>query len=374
MQGPATDDISGDARRYARLRYRLVVIDLAWSLAFLLVMQASRASGLLARWWAAHVSSRPAILLGYLVVFGAASYLWSLPGHVYGSFVLEHRFGLSRMSPGQWLVREAKRVALGAVFGAALIEGWYALLQASPRWWPVYATIGWVGVSIGLARIFPTWLLPMFYKSAPLEDQALVHRLLALCDRAKLAALGVFRIGLGTETRKANAALAGLGKSRRVLLSDTLLEQFSPDEIETVLAHELGHQRYHHIRRSLALASVGALLGFFCLQWSAGMWLPLIGVESLADVAAFPSLMIGLSLLGLLSLPLQSGISRRFEWQADHFAVELTRQPGAFASALRKLGQLNLADPNPPKWVEWIFYDHPPIAKRIQAAEQAMTA
>ena len=364
-------ETSETARTYARIRYWLALLDLAWSLAFLVTAQLSGISVALARWCSARLSGEPRILLGYLAVFGPAYYLWSLPGHFYRSYLLEHRFGLSRMSLRQWLLREAKQVSLSAVLSLGLIEGWYALLRMSPRWWPIYATIGWVMVSIILARIFPTWLLPIFYKSAPLEDQALVQRLLALCDRAKLSALGVFRIGLGKETRKANAALAGLGKSRRVLLSDTLLEQFSPEEIETVLAHEIGHQRYRHITRGLLLGTAGSFVAFASLYVSARFWLPAIGVERLADVAAFPSMMLGLSLLGLLSLPLQSGISRHFEWQADHFAVELTRQPRAFASALRKLGQLNLADPDPPPWAEWIFYDHPPIAKRIRAAEQA---
>jgi STE24 endopeptidase len=156
-----------------------------------------------------------------------------------------------------------------------------------------------------------------------------------------------------------------------VLLSDTLLERFSPEEIEAVLGHELGHQRYRHITIFLALSGAGSALAFSLVQWSARWWVGPLGLEGLADPAGFPTLMLALSLVGLVGLPLQNGLSRAFEWQSDRFAVALTHTPQAFASALKKLGELNLADPSPPRWVVWLFYDHPPIAERIHRAEQS---
>ena len=225
-----------------------------------------------------------------------------------------------------------------------------------------------VVVSVVLARVFPTLLLPMFYKTVPLDREDLAERLLALCRRAGLPALGVFRFNLGAETRKANAALAGLGATRRVLVSDTLLEEFTPDEVEGVLGHELGHHRFHHIRTMLVLSAVGAWIGFELIARIGARQVEALGLRGLDDVAAFPILMLWLSVLGLLSLPLQNGLSRVLEWQADRYAVDLTGRAHVFADALRRLGTLNLADPKPPRWVVWLFYDHPPINERIAAA------
>ena len=366
-----TDADPSTARAYARIRYRLLLIDLALGLAFLAAFQWSGASLALARWWSQRVAPEPLRIVGYLAVFGLAYYLVMLPLHLYGSFFLERRFALSRMSLQAWWIREAKRSALSAVLGLALIEGLYALLRHAPSSWPLWATVGWIGFSVVMARVFPTLVLPIFYKTTPLHDEALVRRLLDLCRRAGLGALGVFRFDLGAETRKANAALAGLGRTRRVLLSDTLLAEFPPEEIEGVLAHELAHHRYRHITKLLAISAAGSWVAFLLTDAAARRWVGALGLSGLSDIAGFPVLMLWLSGLGLLGLPLQNSLSRHFERQADRFAVNLTQQqPGAFASALRRLAQLNLADPNPPRWVAWLFYDHPPITDRIHAAEE----
>ncbi len=362
--------MSTDARRYAQIRYRLLLVDGLLTAVVLALLQFSGYSRAIAGWWSARHWPAEIVVAGYLLVFGLVSYFTLLPIHVYGSFYLEHRFGLSRLSVRGWLVREAKHIAVSGLLSVILIEGLYELLRHAPRHWPVWATIGWVLVSIVLARIFPTVLLPLFYKTAPLQDQALVRRLLNLCERTGLSALGVFRFELGADTRKANAALAGLGKTRRVLVSDTLVAEFTPEEIEGVLAHELGHQRYRHITKLLILSAIGSWIAFRLTDAAASRWVAPLGLQGLADMAGFPMLMLWFWLLGLLGLPLQNGVSRRFEWQADRFATTMIPSARAFADALRRLAQLNLADPNPPAWVVWLFYDHPPITARIQAAEK----
>jgi len=359
------------ARRYAAIRRRLMLLEMAASLAFLLAYQLSGLSVEIARRVEATLPSPWLQAAAYLAVFGAVSYVAFAPLHFYSGFVLEHRFGLSRMRLRDWVIRELKQIVLSGLLGLLLMEGLYALLRQAPGSWVWMATIGWVGVTVILARVFPTLLLPIFYKTVPVQDESLVQRLLALCRRAELSVLGVFRVDLGVETRKANAALAGLGRTRRVMVSDTLLERFTPDEIETVLAHELGHQHSRHITKLLALSAVGSWLAFWLIDRASAWWIPALQLRGLSDLAGFPMLMLSLSVIGLLGLPIQNGISRHFEWQADRFAVALTKSPKPFASALRKLGELNLADPSPPAWVEWLFYDHPPIGKRIIAAESA---
>lgn len=360
-----------DALRYSRIRYRLLLVHWLTGVAWLAFVQGSGASVALARWWAKRLPSESLVILGYLAVVGMASYLVTLPVHYYGGFVLERRFGLSRLTGPGWLRREVKHLGLRAVISLALVEGLYALLRGIPNRWPMWATIGWVLFSVVLARVFPTLLLPLLYRTTPLHDSVLARRLLNLCRRAGLSVLGVFRVELGTETRKANAALAGLGTTRRVLVSDTLLCEFSPEEIEGVLAHELAHERYHHIHKLLFISAVGSWIAFWLTAHVSGWWIGALRLASLSDIAGFPMLLLWFSLLGMIGLPLQQGISRGFEWQADRFAVELTKQPRAFANALRRLAQLNLADPNPPRWIVWFLYDHPPITERIRAAEQA---
>ena len=363
-----------DARAYARIRYRLLLIGLEIGAVFLAGFQWSGASSALGRWWADVTPAAPLQLAGYLAVFGSAYYVVTLPLHVYGSFILEHRFGLSRLTRRGWLIRELKQVAVSALISVLALEGLYAMLRHLPSSWPLWAAVGWVAFSVLLARIFPTVLLPIFYKTNPLQHHELVTRLLDLCERAGLPALGVFRFNLGAETRKANAALAGLGRTRRVLLADTLLEAFPPDEIEGVLAHELGHHRYHHISLFLVLTAVGSWIAFRLTDAAGRWWVGPLGLSGLADVAGLPALLLWFSLLGLLSLPLQNGLSRFFERQADRYAVAMARSPQAFAAALRRLAALNLADPNPPRWVVWLFYDHPPIEERIRDAERGSDA
>lgn len=362
-------DAATSASTYARLRYRLLLIHLGASAGFLSALQLTGWSHAIARWWSARVANDPLIILGYLTVVGPFYYLAMFPLHVYGSFVVEHRFGLSRMTLAQWGMRELKQIGLSVLLGTALVEGFYALLRVTPEHWPLWATAGWVGVSIVLTRVFPTVVLPLFYKTTPLQNAALTQRLLALAQRVGLPALGVFRFDLGAETRKANAALAGLGKTRRILLSDTLLSGFPPDEIEGVLAHELAHHRYHHLVLMLALSAIGSWLALSLTKIVGARAVVPAGLQGLSDIAGYPLLMLWLSLLTFVSSPLQQGLSRRFEWQADRFAVAHAQPPHAFAGALRRLAQLNLADPNPPRWIVWLFYDHPPIADRIRAAE-----
>lgn len=363
-------DIQQDARAYARIQYRLLGVDLLVGLAFLAAVQLTGLSRHLAGWWAQRLANEWLAILGYLAGFGLLHYLVTLPLHVYSSFILEHRFGLSRLTIGAWLLRELKQLAVGSVIGAVLVEGFYAILRFAPTSWPLWATVGWVGFSIVLARIFPTLLLPIFYKTVPLEDAQLAARLRGLCERVGLPVLGIFRFHLGAETRKANAALAGIGRTRRVLVSDTLLDEFTPEEIEGVLAHELAHHRYRHMLKLLVLSALGSWIALTLTALIAQHWVRFLGLRGLSDIAGFPALMFWLSLLGLVGLPLQNGLSRYFEWQADRFAVTLTH-PRDFASALRRLGELNLADPNPPRWIVWLFHDHPPITDRVEAAAAA---
>ncbi len=357
------------AQAYARIRHRITLANLFLGWFFLAVFQFSGFSHVVASMFTQATSLYPAAVAGYLEVFGLISYLFHFPVSIYSSFFLEHRFGLSRMSFGAWVVRELKQLMVGGLLGLLVVSGFYAIVHWAPHSWPFWATLGWVVLSVGLAQIFPTILLPIFFKTTPLEDKALVKRLTDLCSKVGVSALGVYRFQLGAETRKANAALAGLGNTRRVLLADTLIDEFTHDEIEGVLAHELAHHQYGHIKKSLLLASGATLIGMLITQQMVPLWSTSLRLQGVHDIAGFPMLALWLSVLQFVFMPIRNGLSRRFEWQADHFASKTSAFPQAFSSALRRLADINLADPNPPKWVEWLFLDHPPIQQRIRTAD-----
>ena len=367
-------DVSSDARAraYARIKYRLILVDLVWSLAVLwLAAPWSPAFTRLAAVAAMSPWLRVAV---YGVVFAVAYSVVNLPLTYYSGYHLEHRFGLSTQTLWRWVGRQLKMGAVGLAIFLVLLEGFYAILRADPHTWWLWATVGWVGFTIVLTRVTPTLLAPLFYTCQPLADRALAERLVALVRRAGLSAMDAFAIDFSRETKKANAALVGMGATRRILVTDTMLGAYTHEEIEAVLAHELGHHRHHHIAQLLAVSAVTSLAGFLAMHW----WLPPLlrsrGIDGLADVAGFPVLAFWLTLLGILLMPLQNAFSRRLERQADRFSLALTRQPQPFISMMRKLGEQNLADPNPPPWIEWWCYDHPAIPRRIAFAQRWSSA
>jgi STE24 endopeptidase len=289
----------------------------------------------------------------------------SLPTDFWSSFRVEHEYQLSNQTLGAWIWRRVKGWLVGGPLGFLLISGLYAVLWATGEFWWLWATAGWLAVTLVLGRLLPILILPLFYKVTPLEDAPLLDRLRALTEGTSLSVEGVYRLHLSEETKKANAALAGLGRTRRVLLGDTLLEQFTPEEIEVVFAHEVGHHVHRHLPKMIAVSVVLSLAGFWLvdvlLRWAA----PSIGYADLHDPAALPLLLLVLSLFGLLLSPAQNAMSRFFERQCDQYALARTRNSAAYRSAFTKLARLNKSDPDPHPVVVWLFYDHPAIRQRL---------
>jgi STE24 endopeptidase len=218
--------------------------------------------------------------------------------------------------------------------------------------------------SLLISFILPVVIIPMFYKLRPLEDESLAAALRAMAERAGARVVGVFRIELGAKTRKANAAFAGFGRTRRILLGDTLLAHFSAPEIEVVLAHELAHFRHHDVWKGLALGAAVTTAGL----WLSDLWLRAAVGSDLANVEHLPLLALALTLFALVTSPLTNAWSRRAEYRADADALEMTRDGAAFESAMRKLAGQNLADMEPHPVVEFLFHDHPALSKRIAKA------
>jgi STE24 endopeptidase len=305
--------------------------------------------------------------VGFLTAAGLE--LLTLPFDFWSGYVLEHRYKLSTQTFRGWVWKRVKGYLVGGPIGLLLLFGLYALLWWSGPWWWLWATAGWLAVTLLLGRILPVLILPLFYKVTRLDDTTLLDRLRRLAEGTGLDVEGVYRLDLSAETRKANAALAGLGRTRRVLLGDTLLKEFTPEEIDVVFAHEVGHHVYRHLLKMIAFNVVLAAAGFWLCDVVLRHGAVALGYPEFNDPSALPLLLLVLMLFGLVLSPAENALSRFFERQCDRYALKRTGLPGAYRSAFEKLARMNKADPDPHPVVVWLFEDHPPIRQRLALAD-----
>jgi len=311
----------------------------------------------------------PIAVLVFVLLLLLLNEVVALPLGFYSGFLLERHYELSKETIGGWLVDQAKAFGIGLVLAAAGAELIYAFIRLSPdRWW-LTAGFTFTLIIVGLTNLAPVLLLPIFYSVKPLDRETLRARLLALAERAGARVLGAYEWGLGEKTRKANAALTGLGGTRRILVSDTMLAEFSDDEIEVVLAHEIAHHVHGDIWKGIAFESALIVAGFFLASQVLHALAGPAGLRGVDDVAGLPLLLLAAGAVSLVMVPAAHAMSRGFERDADRFALSLTRNPGAFISAMRRLGAQNLAEENPSRIVQWLFYSHPPLRERIAAAQ-----
>jgi STE24 endopeptidase len=360
--------------RYHKLSRRAAVASTAWSAGFLLVLAITPGSLWLRR--LAEVVADPAaawfrptaVVLAYVAFFGIIHELGALPIAYYRSFLLEHRYDLSTERPRHWVLDQVKGGAIGALFSFIGFSLLYSAMRRWPDWWWAIATAGFAAVVVALTELAPVLLLPIFFTFRPLGRPELRARLLALSRRAGVAITDVCEWQVSDRTRKANAALAGLGRTRRILVSDTLLASHPDDEIEVILAHELGHQVHRDLWRGIALQTLVVAIGLFAASRALAALSPRLGWSSVADITGLPVLLLIAGALSVALLPVGNSLSRRTERSADRFAIDLTGNPGAFAAAMQRLGAQNLAEEHPSRLARWLFYTHPPVAERIGAA------
>src|SRR4030042_1186273 len=293
-----------------------------------------------------------------------------MPLSYYQGFVLPRRFGLSHQKFSAWLKDRAKASSLGFVLGLAVVILVYWLMDGLPDIWWLLAGIFLVLLSLLLTRLTPTLLLPIFFKLEPLGDIKLKKRLMKLAKRAQVQVVGVFTMDLSTKGTTANAMLAGLGRTRSIILTDTLLQKYSSDEIEVILAHELGHHLHRDIPKFIALQAAMILLGLYLSNVVLKASLVPFGFDGIANVAAFPLLLLSIVAFSLIITPFTNAYSRYVEASADEAAMELTANPQAFVTAMTRLTNQNLSVANPSRWVELLFYDHPSYTKRVSLANR----
>jgi STE24 endopeptidase len=358
------------ATRYHRLQRRASILATASGAALLIILLVVGASAALRSWVVQRTDFFPVVVAAYVSAVFVLYEIVQLPFAYYQGMILERRYGLSTETRGHWWRNQGKAAALVLILAIAAALLVLALVRWSPQGWWILASVTFVGILVVLAQLAPVLLLPLFYDFRPLDRPELVQRLVALADRAGAQVLGVFEWRLGDRTRKANAALAGIGRTRRILLSDTLLAEHSDDEIEVILAHELAHHVHRDIWSGLALETGLIALGFFAADRALTMFAGSFGLEGKGDVAALPILLLAAGAISILFLPIANGLSRVHERRADRYALRVTGNAAAFISAMKRLAAQNLAEERPSRVVEVLLHSHPSTKERIEAAQR----
>ena len=361
---------SSQAKKYSRIKLTLSLIGTMFSFIITLGIVVTGFSLRVENFAHSYTQSPYAALLLFGAVLGVLSGIISFPLSFYSGFVVEHRYNLSNQSFFQWLWEQGKAFLVSIPIAVPLMLLFYFFLREyQGLWWLPVATAMFV-VSMLLSKIVPVFIMPLFYKFTPLENDALKERILSLCKNTRMNVTGIFTFNLSKTTKKANAGFTGIGKSKRIILGDTLMQHFSDDEVETVFAHELGHYVHGHIWKNILVGTLSIYAGLFITSKLYFLSLGWFGFSSVDQLAALPLLALWLGVYSLVTSPFSNVLSRKYEFEADRYALDRTGNASAFMSTMRKLAEMNLADTAPHPVVEFLFYSHPSIEKRIRAAEK----
>jgi len=364
------DERDSRAKSYWRHRYAVMLSELAFSIIFLAVFQFAGISGFLKD---AALSIHPnfyTALLIYLAVFGIVFYVVIFPLELYGGFILERKFSLSNQSLAAWLKDEAKKAAVSSVIFLLLLEAFYAIANNVPAFWWLAAAAFWIAVSLVLARLFPVLILPLFYRYSPLSKESLRKRALDLAAKFHIKVLDVFEIDFSTKTKKANAAIIGWGRSKRIIMADNLVKEFTDEEAVAVLAHEMAHHKLKHVWKLLFMGALSTALFFFILSRISHGLVAAFGAAGISDMALFPAIYLLFLAYSTIAMPVENTISRKFERDADIMALKMTGDREPFISMMETLAEKNVSDKNPNRLIEFLLYSHPSIAKRIERARR----
>jgi STE24 endopeptidase len=317
-----------------------------------------------------YISNSYLLFIAFVFAVGVATSILFAPVNYYTEFYLEHKYNLSNQTFIKWIIENLKGLLVSTLIGVPiLLFFFYVLNEFGSMWWLPLAA-GLFIISVVLGRIAPVLILPLFYKVTPIDNNELKERIEKLAKDAGIKVENVYKFDMSKNTKKANAAFTGLGKSKRILLGDTLLENYTQDEIETVIAHEMGHYKKKHIIKNIIIGTVTSFLTLFIVAFLYENTIALFGYNSITEIAALPVLSLWAALIGLIQSPFGNILSRKFEYEADEYAVIATNKPLPYISTLEKLTEQNLADKDPHPFVEWFFYSHPSINNRINALKK----
>jgi len=312
-------------------------------------------------------SSEYLIFLPFILILGFVSSIIFLPINIYSGYILEHKYNLSNQTFVKFIIENTKSMLVGLIIGLPILLLFFFIINYfGDNWWIVFASAMFF-ISVVLSQIFPIVILPIFYKLIPVDNEELKIRISGLAKNAGIKIQNVFTFDMSKNTKKANAAFTGLGKTKRIILGDTLINNFTIDEIETVIAHELGHYKHKHIVKNILFGTAASFITFFIISLLYKNSLSWFGFESITQIAALPLLSLWAMIIGLMQTPIGNILSRKYEYEADRYAIKSTRKPDSFVHTLEKLTEQNLGDKDPHPFVEWFFYSHPSIKNRLNA-------
>jgi STE24 endopeptidase len=353
------------AREYSKLLRRSLFLELGIGVILLLALLFTHALTMLAS-LLTFPSPWPAPLYLLILTLGYGAII--APLSYYQDFVLSHRYGLSTQNVTGWLKDKIKASVMGLLLGLCLVIIIYWLMENLPALWWLAAGLIMFLLSLLLTWLTPTFLMPLFLKLKPLEDEELKEKLVNLAQRARVDIKKCLTMNLSSKATTANAMLSGWGSSRRIIISDTLLQGYSVDEIEVSLAHELGHHIHHDIAKLMAIQTGTFLLVFYLANLAVKAGVVLFSFHGVSDVTGLPWLILVLALLILITRPALNWYNRRMELAADESALELGNNPRAFVSLMTKLTDQNLSEAEPARWAKLLFYDHPSYNERVKLA------
>lgn len=355
-----------DVKKYNRIKLRLSIIG---NLIFFIIMIIIILSGLsrdIENWLSVYTNVTYLKFVLFVIVISLTPALFTAPISFYSEYILEHKFNLSNLTLKKYFTDKLKSLAISLLIGVPILLLFYYLLVNYPDNWWLFFSVAMFLISVVLAQIFPILIFPLFFKLKPIENKELISEIKEIADKSNFKFSKIYSFDLSSKTKKANAALTGIGKTKKIILGDTLLDMLSIEEIKTVLAHEIGHYKLKHIPKNLIISTLQSFLIFYLISVLYKSSIDYLGFESVAQIAAFPLLILWGFLIGLFITPISNMLSRKFEYEADEFAVQLTNLSEAFKSALTKLFEKNLADKEPHPFVEWYFYSHPSYKKRLK--------
>ena len=356
-----------DSKKYNNTKLAIGIGKTTISFVLLFLFIAFGYSNWLQNYIQTFVQNKYLVFLIFVFTLGIFSSVLFMPINIYTGFYLEHKYKLSNQTFFKYFTENVKSMLVGLAIGVPiLVLFFFVLNQFGDLWWLVFAALMFF-ISVILSQIFPIIILPIFYKVVPLNDEELKTRIKNLAKDAGIKVENVFSFDMSKNTKKANAAFTGLGKTKRIILGDTLLNNYSTDEIETVIAHELGHYKHKHILKNILFGTISSFLTFFIISILYKNTLSWFDFTSITQIAALPLLSLWAMLIGLIQSPIGNILSRKYEYEADRYAIESTHKPNSFISTLNKLTDQNLGDREPHPFVEWFFYSHPSIINRINA-------
>lgn len=361
------------AKRYAQSKYLLLALEHLFLFFFLFVFLRYGWAYLLANWLKSFFQSHRVLIAFYILLSCIIYALLVAPLYFYRTYILEHKYSLSREEFKDWLLDQAKNFL---IIYLVLLFYSYSLLfffkYFSLIWW-LFTAFSWIIFSFFFTKLLPVIILPLFFDYKRIEDEELMSRIKKLAQDMHIKVLDCFEINFSKKTTKVNAAFLGMGASKRIVLADTLKNNFTRDEIEVILAHEFAHYQKRHLLKLLSLNAVSSIFVLFVIAATHRQMANFLQLPPLPQVASLGLILFYFLLWGILFKPLWNYFSRRMEQEADLVALRFSKNEKAFVSMMRKIERLNLSYSKPPFWVKLFFFDHPPIYERIALAQKIKT-